>query len=222
MPFSVAGRRDGVSGNGARRALRITVCNLKGGTGKTMSSVYLAAGLSRRGRTLAVDADPQGSLLSWSEEAAAAGAEFRFPVVALPVKDLHRRARHFIGDYEHMVVDTPPGHQAIVRSAVLAAEAVVIPVQPSLMDLDRLRPTVELLAELAEINDVSVYAVLTRVRRGTRSARETRTVLKDMGLEVLSAEIPLREAFGMSFGLEPGTLMEYEEVLGEIAATEVA
>jgi chromosome partitioning protein len=107
-----------------------------------------------------------------------------------------------------------------VRSAVLAAEAVVIPVQPSLMDLDRLRPTVELLAELAEINDVSVYAVMTRVRRGTRSARETRTVLEDMGLEVLSTEVPLREAFGMSFGLEPGPLMEYEEVLGEIAATE--
>ncbi len=202
--------------------MRITVCNLKGGTGKTMSSVYLAAGLSRRGRTLAVDADPQGSLLSWSEEAAAAGAEFEFPVVALPVKDLHRRARHFIADYEHVVVDTPPGHQAIVRSAVLAAEAVLIPVQPSLMDLDRLRPTVELLAELAEINDVSVYAVMTRVRRGTRSARETRTVLEDMGLEVLSAEVPLREVFGMSFGLEPGPLMEYEEVLGEIAATEVA
>ena len=67
--------------------MRLTVCNLKGGTGKTMSSVYLAAGLSRRGRTLAVDADPQGSLLSWSEEAAAAGTEFGFPVVALPVKD---------------------------------------------------------------------------------------------------------------------------------------
>src|SRR5215208_6288575 len=219
-PFPGAGRA-GASGDEGRRALRLTVCNLKGGTGKTMSSVYLAAGLSRRGRTLAVDADPQGSLLSWSEEAAAAGTEFGFPIVALPVKDLHRRARHFIGDYEHLVVDTPPGHQAIVRSAVLAAEVVVIPVQPSLMDLDRLRPTLELLAELAEINDVSVYAVMTRVRRGTRSARETRTVLEeDMGLEVLSAEVPLREAFGMSFGLEPGPLMEYEEVLGEIAATE--
>src|SRR5829696_6229571 len=166
-PFPGAGCA-GASGDEGRKALRLTVCNLKGGTGKTMSSVYLAAGLSRRGRTLAVDADPQGSLLSWSEEA-----------------------------------------------------AVVVPVQTSLMDLDRLRPTVELWAELAEINDVSVYAVMTRVRRGTRSARETRTVLEeDMGLEVLSTEVPLREAFGMSFGLEPGRLMEYEEVLEEIAATE--
>jgi chromosome partitioning protein len=203
--------------------VRIAVCNLKGGTGKTMSSVYLAAGLSKRGRTLAVDADPQGSLLSWSESAATAGAEFGFPVVALPVKDLHRRTRYFMGDYEHLVVDTPPGHEAIVRSAVLAAEAVVVPVQPSLMDLDRLRPTVGLLAELAEINDVSVYALLTRVRRGTRSARLMRAVLEeDMGLEVVSAEVLLKEAYGMSFGLNLEELMEYEEVLEEIAAAEVA
>ena len=199
------------------------MCNLKGGTGKTMSSVYLAAGLAKKGRTLAVDADPQGSLLSWSESAAAAGAEFGFPVVALPVKDLHRRTRHFMEDYEHLVVDTPPGHPAIVRSAVLAAEAVVVPVQPSLMDLDRLRPTVELLAELSEINDVSVHALLTRVRRGTRSAGLTRAVLQDdMGLDVVGTEVGLKEAYGMSFGLDPGELMEYEGVLEEITATEVA
>ena len=211
----------GPAGERRLRVLRVAVCNLKGGTGKTMSSVYLAAGLSRRGRTLGVDADPQGSFLSWSEAAAQAGSEFGFAVVALPVKDLHRRVKHFMGDYDHLVVDTPPGHQAIVRSAVLAADAVVIPVQPSLMDLDRLRPTVELLAEVAELNDVSVYALLTRVRRGTRSARETRTVLEeDLGLSVISAEVPLKEAYGMSFGLEPDGLMEYEAVLEEIAETE--
>jgi chromosome partitioning protein len=203
--------------------VRIAVCNLKGGTGKTMSSAYLAAGLAKMGRTLAVDADPQGSLLSWSESAAAAESEFVFPVVALPVKDLHRRIKHFMNDYEHLVVDTPPGHQAIVRSAVLAAEAVVVPVQPSLMDLDRLRPTVELLAEIAEMNDVSVHALLTRVRRGTRSARLTRTVLEEhMGMDVVKTEVLLKEAYGMSFGLDLGELMEYEGVLGEIAAAEVA
>jgi chromosome partitioning protein len=203
--------------------LRIAICNLKGGTGKTMSSVYLAAGLSRRRRTLLVDADPQGSALSWSEASASAGSEFGFPVVALPVKDLHRRVRHFAADYEHVIVDTPPGHAAIVRSAVLAVEAVVIPVQPSLMDLDRLAPTLELLAEVSEVNDVSVYAVMTRVRRGTRSVGATREVLeRDMGLEVLSTEVPLKESFGLNFGLEPRELGEYERVLDEIAVTEVA
>ena len=203
--------------------MRIGICNLKGGTGKTMSSVYLAAGLARRGRTLLVDADPQGSALSWSEAAASAGSEFGFPVVALPVKDLHRRVRHFAADYEHVVVDTPPGHAAIVRSAVLAVEAVMIPVQPSLMDLDRLAPTLELLAEVSGVNDVSVYAVMTRVRRGTRSVGATREVLeRDMGLEVLDTEVPLKESFGLNFGLEPGELGEYEGVLNEIAATQVA
>ena len=44
--------------------MRLAVINLKGGTGKTTSAVYLAAALARRGRTLLVDADPQGSALS--------------------------------------------------------------------------------------------------------------------------------------------------------------
>ncbi len=56
--------------------MRVTVLNLKGGTGKTTTAVYLAGGLARNGRTLLIDADPQRSALSWSE---AAGG-FAFPV----------------------------------------------------------------------------------------------------------------------------------------------
>src|SRR5918994_664605 len=42
------------------------------------------------------------------------------------------------------------------------------------------------------------------------------------GLEVLDTEVPLKESFGLNFGLEPGELGEYEGVLDEIAATQVA
>ena len=40
---------------------------LKGGVGKTITAVYLAAGLHRIGCTLLVDADPQQSALLWSQ-----------------------------------------------------------------------------------------------------------------------------------------------------------
>lgn len=43
--------------------IRLTVCNHKGGTGKTTSSVHIAAALGLSGyRTLVVDLDPQGFL----------------------------------------------------------------------------------------------------------------------------------------------------------------
>src|SRR3954470_21818332 len=91
--------------------MRLAVVNLKGGTGKTTSATALAMSLSARGRTLLVDADPQGSALAWSEEAA-----FPFPTIGLPVRDLHVRLLQLGADYDHIVIDTPPGVPRIVRS----------------------------------------------------------------------------------------------------------
>lgn len=191
--------------------MRVAVVNLKGGTGKTTTAVHLAAGFSRLGKTLLVDADPQGSALSWSEQAGLA-----FPVVALPVRDLHRRLPQLADGYTHLVLDTPPGDPAIVRSALMASEVALLPIPPSLMDLDRLRPTLELLAEVEPLNTLSVQVLLTRVRRGTKSAKAAREVLAELGLPVLEAEIPLREGYAAAFGLSPEDLGEYEVALDEL------
>jgi len=197
--------------------VRLAVLNLKGGTGKTTSAVFLAAGLNLDGPTLLVDADPQGSALSWSE---AAGG-FEFPVVALPVRDLHRRLPQLAGNYRHLVVDTPPGDAAIVRGALLAADLALLPIPPSLMDLDRLMPTLELLSEVEPLNPVRVLVLLTRVRRNTRSARAAREALAELGMPVMEAEIPLREAYAAAFGLPVERLFEYEYAVRELLGVEV-
>ena len=69
--------------------------------------------------------------------------------------------------YAHLVLDTPPGDPAIVRSALLAGEVALLPIPPSLMDLNRLRPTLELLAEVEPLNPLGVQVLLTRVRRAS-------------------------------------------------------
>lgn len=193
--------------------MQITIANLKGGAGKTTTAVYLANALSSSGRTLLIDADPQGSALSWSETA----GDFPLPVVAAPVKDLQKRVPQLAEGYKHVVIDTPPGELAITRSAMLAATTVLIPIPPSLMDLDRLRPTLELLAEIENLHEPQVVCLLTRVRKGTRSSKAAREVLAELGLNVLDAEVSLREGYANGFGLSlTEHLGEYADVLIEL------
>ena len=80
----------------------LTLGNRKGGVGKSTSAVYLACLLAKDSRTLIVDADPQGSILSWSEEA---GEGFPAAVVQWATRDLAKRVTDVAGDYQHIVID---------------------------------------------------------------------------------------------------------------------
>jgi len=200
--------------------MRLAVVNLKGGTGKTTTAVHLAAGLGRRGRTLLVDADPQGSASEWS---ALAGADLPYTTMTHAQPDLHRRLRESaMSGYEHVVMDTPPGHEAIVRSALLVADEVVIPVAPSFMDINRLRPTIALIAAVAGDNNPSVRVLLTRVRSQTRMAWLSREALTELGFPVLESDIPLLEAYVTGFGMVPPEGHRYGALLDELLMTEVA
>lgn len=194
--------------------MRMAVVNLKGGTGKTVTALHLAAALAGDSRTVLIDADPQSSALSWSEEA----AELPFAVISLPVRDIHRRLDQLLPGVVHAVIDTPPGDRAIVRSAIAAVDVVIVPISPSIMDLDRLRPTLDL---IAESDAVAPFVLLTRVRTATRSGRVAREVLADVGVSLLDAQIPLRESLNSSFGTIPSKEL-YGVVLEELMMRKLA
>jgi chromosome partitioning protein len=198
--------------------MRIAIVNLKGGTGKTVTAVYLAAALAEQGPTLLVDADPQGSALSWSEEAAG----LPFSVVGLPTRNLHTRLNGLMPGLMHAVIDTPPGDRAIVRSAIVAAGIILVPIPPSIIDLDRLGPTLDLIAEVDATSPTRAFVLLTRVRAATRSSRMTREILADMGVSILDAHIPLRESLSTGFGTIPSSDNPYRVVLDELMIRELA
>ena len=200
--------------------MRLAITNLKGGTGKTTTAVHLAAGLGRRGRTLLIDADPQRSATEW---VFLMGDSCPFALVTDGEPDLHRRLADVVRGYDHVVIDTPPGYESIVRSAVLSATDILIPIAPSIMDINRLRPTLELIASLERLNAPSIRLLLTKVRGNTRTGRLARETLETtLGMPVVAAEIPLMEAYVTGFGLVPPEGHRYGAVLDELLKAEVA
>jgi chromosome partitioning protein len=92
---------------------------------------------------------------------------------------------------------------------------------PSIMDLDRLRPTLDLISEVEVVTALRVFVLLTRVRAATKSSRLTREVLGELGVALLNAQIPLRESLNTSFGTVPSDDV-YSDVLDELMTRRIA
>jgi chromosome partitioning protein len=193
--------------------MRLALVNTKGGVGKTTTAIYLAAGFSTHGRTLLVDCDPQQSAELWAETVDGLPFEHR----PLAVTDLPKRLPAVAVGYDHVVIDTPPGNEPIIRSAVLAADVVLVPVTPSGLEVTRLRPTFELLAELEPQHAVGAGVLLTKMRYSTNSARGVREVLEgEYGYPVMATEIPLLESYVLIVGWAPADLGQYAVLVKEL------
>lgn len=129
----------------------IALLNQKGGVGKTTLSVHLATSLAESHKVLLVDADPQGSALDWSAQREHEGAPAKFPVIGLPKETLHREIAPISLDYEWVVIDGPPRVNKIARSAIVASDFVVIPVQPSPFDIWAAEDVEEIIDECAAL-----------------------------------------------------------------------
>jgi chromosome partitioning protein len=113
--------------------------------------------------------------------------------VGLARDTLHREAPELARDVDHVVIDGPPRVAGLMRSALLAADLVLIPVQPSPLDG---WASAEMLALL---NEARIYRpglaarfVLNRCGARTVIARETAETLADHDPPVLRTAIGQR------------------------------
>ncbi len=175
----------------------VALLNQKGGVGKTTLALHLAGRWAELGRrVLVVDADPQASALDWSEQRGREGLARTFGVVGLPRDMLHRELPDVARGYDSVVIDGPPRVTGIARSALLAADLVLIPVSPSPLDGWASGEMLRLLDEARVFRPtIRARMLLNRVAARTIIGRETGEALAEHDPPLLGAQVGQRVAF---------------------------
>jgi chromosome partitioning protein len=192
-------------------SLSIALVNLKPGTGKTTSAVWLAHVFAQAGNTvLLVDADPSGSALEWSDFAAMypglpPQAAFPFRIVALPSRDLHRRVPEIAQPDDVVIIDAPQleDHPGIARSALRYVDEILIPCAPTPIEINRTTPVRGEITEVEAIRDRPARSAVLLNRCVTRanSTAYAREALEGLGYDVLGTTVPRLEIYAQSFGM---------------------
>ena len=195
----------------------ITVAQQKGGAGKTTLVAQLAVAFSSAECAVAVaDIDPQGSVTAWH------GVRAARPDRSAPIRlatisgwKLDRELAGLGRGHDIVLIDSPPHAETEAKAAIRAADLVLMPVQPSPMDLWAIAPTLA----LARRHDRPVLIVLNRVPPRGKLSDAMRAELTARDLPVARTALGNRQAFAASLLAGAGVTETHEH---SAAAREIA
>ncbi|MET7278688.1 ParA family protein [Kribbella sp. NPDC005582] len=192
----------------------IVTAALKGGVGKTTTSVYLAALASSNRRTATlVDADPQGSAADWIDASDDANLD-RIEISEAPTERLLTKALDKVPPEGIGIVDMPPSHERLLNKALERARIVVIPTRVGGVETPRVKAVLELVPE-----DVPAGVVICSARTYTRAYQDLMEAYAKEGIPVWGS-IPERVSItaGPDGPLAADGLEAYKKVWRKILA----
>jgi chromosome partitioning protein len=173
----------------------LTMAQQKGGAGKTTLVAQLAVAFASQGRSVAlVDIDPQGSLTRWFKIREAAGKAQKMSLTAVTGWRAQAAVDKLKASNDLILVDSAPHAEIEAKIAVRVADLIIVPVQPSPLDLWATEPTLA----LARSEKRKALIVINRDQTRMKLSETLAAHIANLGAEVARSTIGSRTAFAAS------------------------
>jgi chromosome partitioning protein len=180
----------------------ILVGHQKGGVGKSTIAVNIAVEFSSKGKSvIIVEADPTVMTSStWAKDREDGGYS---PITTVrQTGNLRGTLLDLAGKYDVVIVDAPGKDSSEMRTAMTAADLILVPIPPSQPDLDTTQSLVITINQARDFNpELKALAVLNRVPTNVFSDADTeaRAYLSDFPeLRIASTNLHERKVYQTS------------------------
>lgn len=177
----------------------VSILNQKGGAGKTTISINLARAMVKLGKSvLLVDADPQGSARDWN--ATADGQILN--VIAIDRPTIDKDIKAVVHNYDWVFIDGAASlrNSSMAIASIKAADVVLIPIQPSPLDVWSAHEFITLVQDRINMTDGKLKAAIIISRKIGNSiiGREIRKTLEQFQMKIFLSETYSRIIYATS------------------------